>query len=70
MKRITPFPEWLLWFLLILGALYLLYVLVFVADPVLKVGFCAIAVTAVVMSWADLRRAANIKNHENRQERR
>ena len=68
MKRITPFPEWLLWFLLILGALYLLFVLVLVADSALKVAFCLIAVTAVVMSWTDLRRAARIKSRKNRQE--
>jgi hypothetical protein len=68
MKRMTPFPEWLLWFLVILGALYLLYVLVFVAEPFLKVAFCLIAVTAVAMSWTDLRRAAKIKNRKNREE--
>jgi hypothetical protein len=68
MKRITPFPQWFLWFLLLLGALYLLYVLAFVADPVLKIAFSLIAVTAVVMSWTDLRRAARIKNGKNRLE--
>jgi len=67
MKRITPYPEWVLWSLLILGVLYFLYSLIFVADPILKVVFCVIAVTVVAVCWADLRRAARIKHRENRQ---
>lgn len=66
MKRITPFPKWLLRTLTILGVLYFGYVLTYVSDPVLKVAFGTIALIVVLVGGVDLYRAAKMDRHERR----